>query len=94
MEVQQRRWLECDRGSQDTVRPDPQRTETGDQPIANAQIWCPTPAPVQNQQLMSQYNGLGHDRPDTSGPENSENRHDSVEQKNSGIAHPLIVPDG
>jgi len=33
MKIQQSRWFECDRRSQEPIRPDPHRTESSDQPI-------------------------------------------------------------
>src|SRR4030095_1511552 len=61
MKGQQRRRLQCDRHAPEPIRLNPERTETGDQPIQNATIRCTASGPIQDQEPMFDQNGFRND---------------------------------
>ena len=91
MEIQQSTWFEYNRRSQETFRPDPQRTHAGDEPIQNAEIGCAPAAAIHDQKLMFNENGLGKDRMQAAGTDEPENCGDEMDQQNNEIAHARIV---
>ena len=74
MKIQQCRWLEGDCHPAKPTRLDPKRTESGDQPIQDAEIRCAPARTVQDQQLMFGQNGFRHDSAHAAGPGKPKNR--------------------
>jgi len=91
MKIQQRRWFECNRRLQETVRPDPQRAQAGDQSVPYAQIGRTSAGAIHDQQLMFDENRFRNHRPQTSRLGDPENGRNEMEQKNDQIAHARMV---
>jgi hypothetical protein len=74
MKFQQCRWFKRDRHSSKPIRFSPKRTESGDQPIQDEEIWGTLTRTIEDQQLMFDENGLRYDGVETAGAEQAAKR--------------------
>jgi hypothetical protein len=82
MKAQQCGWLEENRDTPEPAWLNPERTESGDQPIPDAEIGRSPPRTVHDQQLMFSQNGFGDDSPQTSGLSKANKDCDEMEDEN------------
>jgi hypothetical protein len=61
--------------------------------IGNPKIGCAAARSIQKQQLLLQQNGLGDDGTDFTGPEDSDDVDDDMDQQKEDTAHSRIVTD-
>ena len=87
MKTQQRGWLEQNRDLPKPTWPNPERTESGNEPIPDAEIGRPSTRTVEDQQLMFGQNGFGYNCSETPGLSNANNRCDEMDNENEQVAH-------
>jgi hypothetical protein len=61
MELKQCRWLQDDRGSDEPTWLNQQGTDTSEKPVNGAKVWRSASRPINDQQLVLEQDGLGHD---------------------------------
>jgi hypothetical protein len=71
----------------------PERTESGNEPIFDAEVGRPSTRTVHDQQLMLGQNGFGNDNPETSGLGETNNVCDDMDDENqkSRMAHRIAT---
>jgi hypothetical protein len=87
MEAQQRGRLEENGGTSEPAWLNPERAESGDEPISDAEIGCSLTRTVHDQQLMFGQNGFGDDSPETSRLSKANKDSDEMEDENGQLAH-------
>ena len=82
MKAQQGGCFECERHFTEPTRFYPDRTESSDELILDAEIARPSTRTIEDQQLMLGKNGFGYDCPETSGLSEANNRCDEMDYEN------------
>jgi hypothetical protein len=92
MHVQQRRWFEDNRGTDQPARADEDRTQTGDQATRGTEIGRPFSRTVEDQQLVLDEHGFGHHSAGAPGTRKSGNGRQQMQKQDGQIAHRRILP--
>jgi hypothetical protein len=87
MEVEERRRFQHNCGTDDTRRAHQECAQTSDDPIGWAQIRCPLPGAIEDQELLLDEHRLGDYRTNTAGTCESRKSSDQMKEKDDEIPH-------
>ena len=87
MEAQERGGFQDDRGTDQPARAHEERARTGDHAISEAEVGGTSPGAIENQQLLFDEYGLGHQGTRAARPRESGDRRQQMEKQDGQIAH-------
>jgi hypothetical protein len=91
MEAQERGGLQDDGGTDQPARAYEQRAHAGDEAISESEVGGTFLGAIQNQQLVPDENGLGHQGPGAAGAGEPRDGRQQMEKQDGQIAHRPIV---
>jgi hypothetical protein len=87
MELNQCRWPQDDRGSDEPTWLNEQGTDTSEKPVNGAKVRGSASGPIKDQQLVLEQDGFGHDRAQTSMSSESYDGRNEMKKEEGHIAH-------
>ena len=81
MEAQKRGGFQDDRNTDQPARPHEQRTEARDHAVSEPQPWRTRPGAIEDQQLLLDEHGFGHDGTHAAGPGKPSDGRQHVQKK-------------
>jgi hypothetical protein len=91
MEAQKREGSQDDRRTDQPPRADEEPTHSDDDPIREAKIGCTFSGTIEDQQLLPDEHGFGHNGTCAAGTGEADDRRQQMQQKDDEIAHAMIL---
>ena len=91
MKAQERCGFQDDRGTDQPARAHEEHTHAGDDAISEAEIRCTFPGPIEDQQLLLEEHGFGHDGTRAAGTGESGDCRQQMQKEDGQVAHGTIL---
>ena len=92
MKAQERGGLQDNAGTDQPSRAHEERTHASDDAIRQAEIRCPLPGPIEDQQLLLEEDGFGDHLTGAAGTGKSGDCREQVNNEDGQLAHCTILP--
>ena len=91
MKAEESGGLQDNRSADQPARVNEERTDSSDDAIRDAEIRCPLPGPIEDQQLLLEEHGFGVHRTGAAGTSKSGDCRQQMEDEDGQVAHATIL---